>query len=150
MKNGFTLIELLVVISILAVLSAAGLAVYQNVQLKVRDSIRKSDLNKLALSLEAYFQKNGKYMDGTPGVEGNCSSLDTSSFYTNIASYMYDNTVPKDPKTLANYCYVAVGNNAQDFRLFAILENSADANLTGCISYNYSVVSDNLTVACPP
>lgn len=151
MKNGFSLVELLVVISIIAILSAAGIVVYQSVQPKTRDSIRKSDLNNLALALEAYFQKNGNYIDGTAGTEGNCAS-DTTSFYSGIATYMTDNQVPKDPKTQANYCYVAVGSgSSQGFRLFTILENLSDANnITGCPGgYNYAVVSDNLAPACP-
>jgi len=62
-ERGFTLIELLVTISIIAVLSSIGLIVYQGVQSKARDSIRKSDLQKLAIALEIYAQQpNGLYV----------------------------------------------------------------------------------------
>ncbi len=58
---GFTLVELMVVVSIIAVLSLIGLVLYSGAQSKARDSIRKSDLNNLALALDIYYQKNGSY-----------------------------------------------------------------------------------------
>ena len=151
-STGFTIIELLIVISIIAVLSTVGVITYAGIQSKSRDNLRKSDFTKLATALEIYQQQhNGSYIDGTPGVEGDCTSADTTAFYTGIASYLSENKVPTDPKTKANYCYMSV-NNGQSFRLFAKLENCTDPQNPLCsqTDYNYSVVSDNITVACPP
>lgn len=54
MKNkGFTLVELLVVVSIIAILSVIGLAVYTNVQKNTRDGIRRVEINNLAKSVES-------------------------------------------------------------------------------------------------
>lgn len=148
-KNAFTIIELLVAITIIGVLSTFGATTYFNISSKSRDSLRKSDLSKLAAALELYQQQhNLTYIDGTPGSEGDCSSADTSAFYTGITSYLSDNKVPKDPKTGANYCYVSV-NNGQSFRLFAKLENCTDPQNPLCSQsdYNYSIVSDNITLA---
>lgn len=57
MRRGFTLVELLVVTSIIAVLSTIGITTYQEIQSKARDSVRKQDLNTLAIALELYYQK---------------------------------------------------------------------------------------------
>lgn len=154
MKKGFSLIELVVGITVVAVVSLIGLTTFNNTQSKTRDGLRKNDLVRLALALELYAQSNSNaYIDSTPGVEGNCSNSDTTTFYhpTNgIAPFMSNNTVPKDPQTNANYCYVSV-NNGRSFRLFTRLEIATDANIT-CTppTYNYSVVSDDITASCPP
>lgn len=146
-KNGFTLVELLVAISIIAILSTVGATIYLGIQSKARDSIRKSDLTKLATALELYFQKNSAYVLPQTGDES--CTRDTNTFYTDpaIASYMSDNTVPKDPQTQTNYCYISI-NNGQAFRLFAKLENctGSGGNLCTDTTYNYSVVSDNITI----
>lgn len=144
--KGFTLIELLVVTSIIAIISSIGLSTYRGVVVNARDSSRKQDLTQLGTALELYFQKNGRYIQGS----GSCSQ-DTPTFYTQIASYL-TGEVPKDPSTGVNYCYISV-NNGQAFRLFAKLENPNDSDrLTGCISsvYDYTIVSPNLSAACPP
>lgn len=148
-KKGFTLIELLVVISIIAVLSTIGVTTYLGVQSKARDSIRKSDLNKLAIALELYFQKSGTYVPSVSGPDS--CARDTTAFYNAIVSFMSDNTVPTDPQTrTTKYCYISEGNG-QSFRLFAQLENCTGSNGNLCNQdYNYSVYSDNLNLAFAP
>src|SRR3989344_8459217 len=85
-ERGFTLIELLETISIIAVLSSIGLIVYQGVQSKARDSIRKSDLQKLAIALEIYAQQNRKYVVNSTGED--LTSCTDSTFYTAITQNM--------------------------------------------------------------
>lgn len=151
---GFTLVELLIAITILSVLATTGFIVYSGVLPKTRDSKRISDLNKLAIALELYYQKNGRYMDNTQGLEGSCTNADTAAFYTEIKSYMVDQEVPKDPKidpqtkSYPFYCYVSV-TDGQSYRLFAKLENCQDSkgNLCKEKDYNYSVYSNDLTLA---
>lgn len=60
-KNGFTLHELLVTVVVIAVISAIGFAVSVNVPKRIRDSHRKTDINNIKLSLEAFYEKNNKY-----------------------------------------------------------------------------------------
>ena len=148
---GFTLIELLTVITIIAVLAGIGMVSFQGVQSKGRDSTRKSDLRALSSALEIYFQKNDGYIDGTPGVEGDCSGADTSALYSGITTYMANQKVPVDPKTITQYCYMSV-NSGQSFRLFAKLENCSDPeviNPGSCspTDWNFSVVSHDLAIA---
>lgn len=147
-KNGFTLIELLIVITILSVLATIGFVVYFGITPKARDTRRIGDLNKLAIALELYYQDNGQFMDGTLGSEGNCSGSDTGAFNTLIANYITDNDVLKDPQTKSPYCYISV-SGGKSFRLFAKLENclGSGGNLCGSTNYNYSVYSDDLTIA---
>lgn len=134
-KNAFTLIELLLTISIIAVLSTIGLTIYQGVQAKGRDSVRKRDLNNLATALEIYAQQhNGSYVIGS----GTCN--DTASFYTTMADYMSDKIVPQDPQG-GNYCYISQ-SNGQSYTLCANLENEADPERNSLCptGYDYGVI----------
>ena len=142
---GFTLVELLVAISILSILSTIGFILYFGVLPKTRDSKRISDLNKLATALEIYYQKNGRYMDGTPDSDGGCTSADTGAFYGIIKDYITDEEVPKDPKedprtqtkTYPFYCYISI-NDGQSFRLFAKLEEyPITQNIDFCETMRY-------------
>lgn len=145
-KKGFTLVEILVVVSIIAVLSTVGSVFYLGQTAKARDSIRKQHLNSLSLALGIYSQENGQYIPPQPGDE-NCTR-DTNAFYSQIAPFMSETQVPKDPQNNNQYCYISV-NNGQGFRLFAKLENCQDPQNPLCSyeTYNYSVVSEDLTVA---
>jgi len=149
-KNAFTLIELLIVVSIIGVLSAIGLIVYNGAQSKARDSLRKNNLNQLSLALEGYFQKYGKFVPPADTGIDTCIR-DTDKFYKEIAPFIKDGKVPTDPKDNTNYCYVAI-DKGQSFRLFAKVENCSDEKvITGLdcskLTYKYSVTSDDLTPA---
>lgn len=138
--KGFTLIELLIVLSIISVLSVIGVTNYQGIQARARDSIRKSDLNHLAMALEIYSQQNNQYVGG---VGTNCSS-DTPGFNTAITSYMSNSTIPTDPKPspYPQYCYISV-NNGRSYTLCAKLENTSDPNInnpSGCPGFNFGLV----------
>lgn len=152
-KKGFTLIELLVAVSIISVLATIGFTSFQGVAGKSRDTKRKQDIKQLSTALEIYFQKNGKYIDGTPGVDGDCASADTTTFYdqnSGIAPFMANSTVPTDPKLNENYCYISV-NNGQAYRLFAKLESCIESNLSPCSpnDWNYSATSPDLALLPP-
>lgn len=154
-NNGFSLIELLVVVTVIGILTSLGISSFKGAQAKARDSIRQTDLKNLATALEVYYQKNGSYIDGTAGVDGDCSSADTAKFYSDIAPYMVNNSVPKDPQTGNFYCYVSIGNIASSYRLFARLEDCSSLNNipgTNCqtAAYNFSVASPDLGIASAP
>ncbi len=55
-QSAFSLIELLVVISIIAVLTTLGLAMYSEVQKRTRDAQRKADITAIAKALEVHYQ----------------------------------------------------------------------------------------------
>ena len=140
MKNkGFTLIELLVAISIVAILSVVGITSYQGVNARARDSVRKNDLNNIAIALEIYYQSNGSYVADSVYIN--------EAFKKNVSN----ETVPTDPATGENYYYVAE-NNEQSFRLFAKLEkcNPTDPDTLCDQSWNYSIYSADLTLAAAP
>lgn len=59
--RGFTLIELLVVISIIAILMAVATVSYTQVQKRVRDQKRKTDLAAISTALQRFYQDNGAY-----------------------------------------------------------------------------------------
>lgn len=148
-RSGFTLIELLVTISIITVLSTIGLSTFSGIQSKARDSIRKNDLRTLATALEIYSQNNdGKYVEGKVSCQTN-PDPGSNTFYQAIKNYLSDpDLLPKDPLTKQAYCYIS---DSGGYRLFAKLENLSDADIiSGCTNYNYSVVSLDLTLICPP
>lgn len=55
LTHGFTLVELLIVISIIAILSTIGFAVYSGVQAKSRDARRRGDIDAIAKVLEVSY-----------------------------------------------------------------------------------------------
>lgn len=57
--KGFTLIELLVVISIIAVLSIIGLALFGGIQNRARNDTRRADINAIATALEVNHTATG-------------------------------------------------------------------------------------------
>ncbi len=64
--KGFTLIELLVVISIIAVLAAIALTVYNGVLPKARNDRRRADIESISKALEVY-KTNVGYVPLTSG-----------------------------------------------------------------------------------
>lgn len=63
--KGFTLVELLVVISIIAVLSVVGMALFTSAQKNARDARRRLDIKAIHNALEMYYNQNGSY-PGSP------------------------------------------------------------------------------------
>ncbi len=152
-SNAFTLIELLVVISIIAVLSTIGLITFSGIQSKARDALRKTDLQKMALALEGYLLKNGKYIPPADTGVDSCQR-DTNKFYQDIVPF-FQGEIPKDPKDQTNYCYIAV-NEGAGYRLFSKLENCPSADTIPGIDcqserYNYLIQSEDfIAQATPP
>lgn len=143
-ESGFTLVEILVVISIISILSAIGLVVYQNTQASARNTIRKSDLNNLASALELYLQTyKSYYVSSNHGTaNGADCDIDTNAFYSsNITNYLSDNTMPQDPSTNANYCYISL-EGGKSYVLCANLENSSGSETNSICPdprYNYGI-----------
>lgn len=145
-NSGFTIVELLIVISIIAILSSIGMTIYQSVNVKARDGIRKQDLNTLATTLEIYFQNKSQY----PKVTTCETDPETSTFYQAIKGYISQG-VPKDPTTQEAYCYLS--QDGLDYSICAKLENTSDPDIIslacGSTNYNYAKVSEDYIAQDP-
>lgn len=123
-SKGFSLIELLVAISIIAILSALGLSVYQAVYKSARDAQRKSDLKMIQSALEQYRSDQMSYPDQI-----------TPDSPIVVGSKTYLSKVPKDPKPGQSYSYEPScdASSCTSYCLFAQLENDQGIiNDTGC------------------
>jgi general secretion pathway protein G len=136
--KGFTLIELLVVITIIGILSSITIASLNVSRAKGRDAARISDIKQLQLTLELYYNSgNNKYP----------AALST-------LSPTYISTIPKDPKTDANYYYAQTGSGT-GYHLGALLEvyndgalqNDVDATTTNFGGATSDCVNAGITVA---
>lgn len=98
---GFTLVELLVVVSIIAILSVVGIAVFGNVQSRARDARRTADLDSISKALETNF---------------------TNGTYPVVSNTMFSSgSIPTDPRTNGNY--IGVPNSAgSSYNICADLE----------------------------
>lgn len=138
LKNGFTLIELLIVIAILGILSVIGLGSFHSARIKAKDATRKSDLQTIAKSLEAYVNDHSSYplpddlSWGEPFVDANGT--------------IYAARLPSDP---SGYTYVYTSDGTT-YTLYAYLENAQDpaiisisTPLCGTPVCNYLIKSSN-------
>lgn len=151
---GFTLVELLVVIAILSILSTLGVSNFMTARTKARDVSRKSDLQTIAKSLEAYVNDHRVYPSSNSDGEIICQPVTTTEcpwgtiFSDGVTTYAV--TLPIDPVTTSRYYYVSSGTN---YTLYATLENPNDSaattfdpavNLCGDDLCNYKITSSNL------
>ncbi len=144
-EAGFSLVELMITISIIAVLIAASLFSYSNIQRRARDATRQSDLKIIQSALEQYKADQGFYPTsityGTALTYGTGSTLRT-----------YLNKIPQDIAT-TGYVYRALPSTptqcqnstvlCSNYCLFAKLENTTSTPSTPptvCGSYptNYN------------
>ncbi|OGD62565.1 hypothetical protein A2160_05990 [Candidatus Beckwithbacteria bacterium RBG_13_42_9] len=102
LRSGFTFVELLVVITIIALLSAIGLANYRTVSQKTRDSKRKSDLEQIRAALEMYRSDQGQYPTITDLPASFLTSC-TGTLTSGAKTYM--DPIPCDPKNTGSYQY---------------------------------------------
>jgi len=115
-KSGFTLIELIVSITIIAVMTVVAAVSFTGVGKKARDGRRIADLQKIALSLEALKQQGG----------GSTYPANTTSLVPN-----YIQSLPKDPKTAADYTYNRSDN--YHYTIQATVEDAGSSNVAGGI-----------------
>ncbi len=149
-KPAFTLIELLVVIAIISILATIGLASFQTARLKARDATRKSDLQTISKSLEAYVNDYQSFPISSSG-KIVCQPPATICAYgapfQDSKATIYVAKLPSDPVMDQTYYYESDGTK---FTLYAHLENSQDSSIdntivTSCGSQtcNYQLKSTN-------
>ena len=99
-EAGFTLVELLVVITIIAILSIIGLAVYSVVLKNGRDAKRQTDLRSVQSALEQHYSDFLYYPSAV--------TFNGSTALSN-GSKTYLNAVPADPTNSNDYIYCYKG-----------------------------------------
>lgn len=131
-KKGFTLIELLVVISILALLSAVGVTIYQGAVKKGRITKRIEDLRAIKTALEIYNARNNSYPP-TPGNgwRSECNAWGPYAPDQVIPNFIptYMQALPSDPsmnKAGNTSCYI-YRSDGIDYKL--IDENVSEISL---------------------
>lgn len=137
-KSGLTMIELLVVVAILGVLMIVLIFSFLRQLEKSRDATRKSDLEKIKVSFEEYYNDNGCYPD---------EDILDICYGDQLQPYL--GVIPCDPVTEQPYEYVPLaGDQCGGYRLLADLENDTDPVIAslGCDpdcgftpGYNYGV-----------
>jgi type II secretion system protein G len=151
-ERGFTIVELLIVIVIIAILAAITIVAFNGVQVRARDSQRRSDVAIITKALELYYIDNGKFPNGNGSTTINAAwSTTADSSWANLATALkpYAASLPSDPLSTSgssvlttgtpgtNYAYFAdyvgsyCGNSAsQTYILVYRLEGSTQANQT--------------------
>lgn len=125
--HGFTLVELLVVITIIAILSVIGMAVFTGVQKNARDARRREDINAIANALEANRTNSGYIaLAGTQFASGAIPLLDPqSNTYCATSDSTLGNITIKDCSAPVGYAAVSATNPAAgtSWKICAWLEN---------------------------
>lgn len=103
--KAFTMIELLIAIAIIGILATISVVSFNSVRSSARDSTRLSDITKIAMALEKYYNIHRSY----PVCNGGDASLN-SDWYTCLAPKLkpFLDPLPRDPsgKSLG-YHYIA-------------------------------------------
>lgn len=157
-KKGFTLIELMIVISIISLLSIAGLVIYSTVSRNGRDAKRSSDLRSIQSALEQY-AADQFYYPSTISL-GNALTNCTGGANGCVVSKTYLNSVPNDPVS-GNYGFtklVAACDNTgatkcTSYCIYAKMENASNGVPvpSNCPGYNVTapVNTYNFAVTLP-
>lgn len=137
--RGMSITEILIVVTFLSIIAVVLISAFQpGTQLgKAWDARRKSDLAKLKIKLEDYYNDNKKYPDTLP-----CGASFTP----------YMDKIPCDPETGSDYAYVTSGNS---YQIYTSLNNLSDVQIAkiGCENgcgpentclYNYGISSPNI------
>lgn len=131
--QGFTLIELLVVVSIIAILSVIGVAVFTGVQKNARDARRRADINAIANALETNKTASGYIaLSASQFTSGAIPTTDPQSntyCANSAASTQPADITIKDCSAPAGYGAVGTTNPpaGTSWKVCAYLENPAGA-----------------------
>lgn len=138
--RGFSMIELLVIIAILAIIFIVLLLTMGKQLTRSRDAERKSDLEKIEVAFEDYYNDEGCYPP--PDVLQNCEGADFRPYLDKI---------PCDPVNDEPYLYIPLTTDGcKGYRILTSLETSDDPDIAdldcdgpdGCgygADYNYGI-----------
>lgn len=138
MYRGFSLPELLIVVVIIAILAIFGILAFQRQTMRGYDAKRKTDLQKLRVLFEDYYNDHNCYPQVATWNAYNCIDGSGGEFF---ASYLNGQRIPCDPVTNERYLYITIPENApanvsacSGYKLFAALQNTSDADIlnAGC------------------
>lgn len=145
-RPGFTLIELLVVVAILAMLLILAFGSWRNQIDKARDADRKTDLQRLKIAYEDYFNDYECYPPIT--ILDNCSGPQLQPHLDKI---------PCDPVT--KLPYFIEHSDCFSYRILTTLDNGSDPIIASLncqpdcgysTTDNYGIASSNLPVSSNP
>ena len=131
--RGFTLIELLVVIAIIGVLASIVLASLNNARRKSRDARRITDIKQIGLALQLYLDGVGAGQFPV-GLGGAADCADHQYGLDALVSGGYIPSIPHDPSNAATcyrYASGVINSLRTTFHLTGVLEDSANAALSG-------------------
>ncbi|MFA5776227.1 MAG: type II secretion system protein [Patescibacteria group bacterium] len=128
-SQGFTLVELLIVISLVGILASVTLSILNPKKQRqvAEDGVRQSNLEKLALGIEAYAANNSKYpteaeMVPDPGVGNKPAGIEAALFISKIPN--------NEPTQGVIYTYW-VSSDLSSFNVWV----SKASNTTDCFKY---------------
>ena len=147
MKRGFTLIEIMIVITILAILFVALLVSIQGQRSKGEDARVKSDLDRLKIAFEDYYNDQNCYPPQTWfDTPSDCGS-------SNLQPYLA--RIPCDKNTGEPYKLRYSPSQCTGFQLYGYLQNDDDASYAQYFEFGntlvgtYGVSSGNITPQNP-
>jgi general secretion pathway protein G len=121
-QRGFTIVELLIVIVVIAILAAITIVAYNGVQVRARDSQRRSDVTAIKKALELYYIDNGKFPSGNGSTSINSGwSTTADASWANLATALrpYLATLPTDPTSTPNISVINSSTTGMDYAYFA-------------------------------
>jgi len=154
-RAGFTLVELLIVIAIIGLLTALGVGSFQSAKTKAKDAKRKSDLQTIAKSLEAYANDHNLYpLSQTDKIlcqPATSTLCDWDEAFTDANGTVYAPKLPSD-ELAPKQVYLYDSASGTSFTLYAHLENSQDPQIDSTITEqcgtnilcNFKVTSTNI------
>lgn len=140
-QGGFTLIELMVAISIVSIMSVAGLTFYGAAQRSARDSKRVQDVLEIQKALEQYYAINHGNPSPppydyplVPAARPDWTAISTTDFTggNDLNSYFQGNKPPVTPNRIDStydYQYLYCAGPPMKYVVCAKLENDRGGNL---------------------
>lgn len=142
-KSGFTLAELLITIAIIALLFIIAIWNWRNQIGRGYDARRKSDLARIKIAFEDYYNDKNCYPPDT--VLENCGGPQLQPYMAQI---------PCDPTKRTPYVYIPLSpDGCSGYRVFTALQDTSDPDIerigcslgAGCgysdANYNYGISS---------
>ena len=142
-NEGFTLIELLVVISVIMLLTTAGIFSFNIVRVQSRDAIRVGNINTITKSLAMYLNDNGTYPISEEGeclgIVGAGASLLSEKTIVNVpVDPLWPTTKPNPVDSdgcadtgASNFCYYYITTDNNDYYLNYFLESNSKSGNSG-------------------